>query len=78
MLLGRRRECEVLDGALAEARNGRSRVVVLRGEAGAGKSALLDYLSVQADGWQTATAVGIESERESSPIAACTSSAPRS
>ena len=33
-LLGRRAECEVLDGLLADAVAGRSRVVVLRGEAG--------------------------------------------
>jgi predicted ATPase len=40
-LLGRRGECEALDGVLADALAGRSRVLVLRGEAGAGKSALL-------------------------------------
>ena len=34
-LHGRRTECEFLDAALADAREGRSRVVVLRGEAGA-------------------------------------------
>src|SRR6516165_3526494 len=41
-LLGRRSECEELDRLLADAAAGRSRVTVLRGEAGAGKSALLD------------------------------------
>src|SRR5690349_8321828 len=64
MLLGRRAECEVLDGALAEALNGQTRVVVVRGEAGSGKSALLDYVSGRADGWRLATAVGVESEME--------------
>src|SRR5215471_16186860 len=63
-LLGRRAECEELDGVLADALAGRSRVVVLRGEAGAGKSALLHYVSEQSDGWQLARAVGIESELE--------------
>jgi DNA-binding CsgD family transcriptional regulator len=63
-LLGRRAECGFLDAALADARDGRSRVVVLRGEAGAGKSTLLDFVVEQADGWRVASAVGIESEME--------------
>ena len=63
-LHGRRTECEFLDAALAEAREGRSRVVVLRGEAGAGKSVLLNYAVRRADGCRVATAVGIESEME--------------
>src|ERR1700730_13157586 len=64
MLLGRHAECEVLDGALADVRAGRSRVVVLRGEAGSGKSALLDYLSGRVADWRIANAVGVESEME--------------
>jgi DNA-binding CsgD family transcriptional regulator len=64
MLLGRRAECAELDGVLADARAGRSRVVVLRGEAGVGKSALLDYVSERVDGWRVAHAVGVESEME--------------
>ena len=63
-LLGRRAECEFLDAALADALDGRSRVVVLRGEAGAGKSALLNFVAERATGWRVATAVGIESEME--------------
>jgi DNA-binding CsgD family transcriptional regulator len=63
-LLGRRAECEELDGVLADALGGRSRVVVLRGEAGAGKSALLGYVSERVGGWHVARAVGIESEME--------------
>jgi DNA-binding CsgD family transcriptional regulator len=63
-LLGRRAECEALAGVLADARAGRSRVVVLRGEAGAGKSALLGYVSEHLAGWHIATAVGVESEME--------------
>ena len=63
-LLGRRNECEELDRLLADALGGRSRVTVLRGEAGVGKSALLDYLSGQAAGWHVARAAGVESEME--------------
>jgi hypothetical protein len=64
MLLGRRAECEFLDTVLADALAGRSRVAVLRGEAGAGKSSLLDFAAERATGWRVATAVGIESEME--------------
>src|SRR5215468_8431971 len=63
-LLGRRSECEELDRLLADAVAGRSRVTVLRGEAGAGKTALLGYLSGQLAGWQVARAAGVESEME--------------
>src|SRR5215467_1359993 len=63
-LLGRRSEREALDRLLADALAGRSRVTVLRGEAGAGKSALLGYLSGQLAGWQVARAAGVESEME--------------
>ena len=64
MLLGRRVECEILDGVMADARAGRSRVVVLRGEAGVGKSALLADLSTRVADCRIASAVGIESEME--------------
>ncbi len=63
-LLGRHAECQALDRLLTDALAGRSQVVVLRGEAGAGKSALLDYLSHRVAGWHVATAVGVESEME--------------
>ena len=63
-LLGRRAECEALDRLLTDALAGRSRVAVLRGEAGVGKSALLGYLSDRVVGWRVATAVGVESEME--------------
>ena len=42
-LLGRRSECETLDELLASVRAGSSRALVLRGEAGVGKTALLEY-----------------------------------
>jgi DNA-binding CsgD family transcriptional regulator len=63
-LLGRGAECAALDRLLAETLAGRSRVAVLRGEAGVGKTALLDYLSDQVKGWLVATASGVESEME--------------
>jgi DNA-binding CsgD family transcriptional regulator len=63
-LLGRRRECETLSGLVAAARAGRSQVLVLRGEAGVGKSALLDFLLERAVGCQVARAAGVESEME--------------
>jgi DNA-binding CsgD family transcriptional regulator len=49
---------------LADALGGRSRVTVLRGEAGVGKSALLRYLSDRVAAWHVARAVGVESEME--------------
>jgi predicted ATPase len=63
-LFGRRAECEALDRLLDEALASRSAVVVLRGDAGMGKSALLGYLSDRVTGWRVARAVGVESEIE--------------
>jgi DNA-binding CsgD family transcriptional regulator len=63
-LLGRHAECEALDQLVPDALSGRSRVVVLRGEAGVGKSALLRYLCDRLDGLRVARAVGVESEME--------------
>jgi DNA-binding CsgD family transcriptional regulator len=63
-LLGRRSECEALDRLVADVLAGASRVAVLRGEAGVGKSALLGYLSERVGGWRVARAVGVESEME--------------
>src|SRR5262249_56431480 len=45
-------------------RAGQSRVLVLRGEAGVGKTALLEHLSASADGCRLARAAGVESEME--------------
>jgi predicted ATPase len=44
-LLGRRAECEALGGLFTDALAGHSRVIVLWGDAGVGKTALLRYLS---------------------------------
>jgi DNA-binding CsgD family transcriptional regulator len=63
-LLGRRGECEALDQLLARLRTGRSPVLVLRGEAGVGKTALLEYLLDQASGCRIVRAAGAEAEME--------------
>src|SRR3712207_3485787 len=63
-LVGRRSEREQLTALVAAARAGRSQVLVLRGEAGIGKSALLQFLQESADGRQIGRAAGVESEME--------------
>jgi DNA-binding CsgD family transcriptional regulator len=63
-LHGRRRECAALDGLLDRVRGGRSAVLVLRGEAGIGKTALLRYLTERAAGFSVARCMGVESEME--------------
>jgi DNA-binding CsgD family transcriptional regulator len=62
--INRRRECDVLDRLVDDVLAGESRVLVLRGEAGVGKSALLGYLTDRVEGWHIARAVGVESEME--------------
>jgi DNA-binding CsgD family transcriptional regulator len=64
MLSGRRTECLVLDRLLAEARDGHSAVLVVRGEAGVGKTALLEHLLEAASDMHIVRAVGVESEME--------------
>ncbi|WP_157592048.1 ATP-binding protein [Solirubrobacter soli] len=63
-LLGRTRECQVLDRLLLGALEGESGALILRGEAGMGKTALLTYVTDKAQGWRVAKAVGVESEME--------------
>ena len=63
-LLGRDGECAVLDELVAAIRRGESRSLLLWGEAGIGKSALLDYLIGSASGLMVVRAVGVESEME--------------
>ncbi len=63
-LLGRNAEFTSLDRVLEEARAGRGSVLVVRGEAGVGKSALLDYLAERAQGCRLSRAVGVEYEAE--------------
>ena len=63
-LRGRRSECEVLGGLIEEARGGRSAVLVVRGEAGVGKTALLDHMVGSVPDLTLVRAVGVESEME--------------
>jgi Cdc6-like AAA superfamily ATPase len=68
VLLGRDRECAALDRLLEDARDSRSGSLVLRGEPGIGKSALVAYAVDRADGMRVLS---------SSPSRACTSSCGR-
>ncbi|MGW0085651.1 AAA family ATPase [Streptomyces sp. NPDC003393] len=63
-LRGRDRELAALEGVLTRARSGSSAVLVLRGEAGIGKTALLDRTQRRAVGFRVAGVAGIESEME--------------
>ncbi len=63
-LLGRGSECAVLDELIGAVRRGESRSLVLRGEAGIGKTALLEYLVESASDMTVVRAVGVESEME--------------
>ncbi|HEY1518197.1 MAG TPA: AAA family ATPase [Solirubrobacteraceae bacterium] len=63
-LLGRQSECAELDQLVASVRAGPSRALVLRGDAGVGKSALLEYLAQHSSGCAVARATGVESEME--------------
>jgi DNA-binding CsgD family transcriptional regulator/tetratricopeptide (TPR) repeat protein len=63
-LTDRRRERGVLDQLITAVRAGGSRVLVVHGEPGVGKSALLDYLAGQALGCQVARVAGVQSEME--------------
>ena len=63
-LCGRQRECEALDRLLAQVWAGHTRALVLRGEAGVGKTALLGYLLERARGCHVVRAAGVESETE--------------
>ncbi|MFH8561464.1 AAA family ATPase [Streptomyces sp. NPDC017988] len=63
-VLGRSRECEMLDGLLDAVRVGESRVLVLRGEAGVGKTRLLEYVVARARGFRVARVTSVQSEME--------------
>src|SRR3954462_2109680 len=63
-LRGRRSECAALDRLLAGVQAGQSGVLVLRGEAGVGKTALLEYLLDRASGCRIMRAAGVQSEME--------------
>jgi hypothetical protein len=63
-LPGRRAECARLDRLVADVRAGQSRVLVLRGGPGTGKTALLDYLAGRAAGCRLVRVAGMEPEIE--------------
>ena len=63
-LLGRQPECSLLDETIAAVSTGESRVLVVRGAPGVGKSALLEYAEAAAPGARLLRAVGVESEME--------------
>src|SRR3954468_15735404 len=64
MLRGRRSECEALDRLLGGVRGGRSAALVVRGQAGIGKTALLEYAIESASDLRVVRAVGVGSEME--------------
>jgi DNA-binding CsgD family transcriptional regulator len=63
-LLGRATECAVLDELVAAIHRGESRALVLQGEAGIGKTALLEYMLASASDLTILRAAGVESEME--------------
>ncbi|TQK28418.1 AAA family ATPase [Arthrobacter sp. SLBN-53] len=63
-LRGREHDCAVLDALTDDARSGRGRVLLLRGEAGVGKTALLDQLACNATGFTLLRLGGVESDME--------------
>jgi AAA ATPase domain len=63
-LRGRRTECAALDRLVTDVRSGQGRALLICGEAGIGKSALLDYVVGHSTGCRVARAAGVESEME--------------
>ena len=64
VLRGRGTESALLEGIIVALRQGESRTLLLLGEAGIGKTALLEYLIQAASGLRVLRAVGVESEME--------------
>ncbi|HKV19559.1 MAG TPA: AAA family ATPase, partial [Mycobacterium sp.] len=63
-LRGRTGECKALKNLVSTVRSGGSQVLVLRGEAGVGKTALLGYTAEQASGFRCVQVAGVESDME--------------
>ncbi len=63
-LTGRRAECGELDRLVEAIRAGQSRVLVMHGEPGVGKTVLLDYLAGRTDGCRVLRVTGVQSEME--------------
>jgi predicted ATPase len=68
MLLDRLPERAALSGLLDAARAGRSGVLLLRGEPGVGKTALLDCVIGSAAGLRVVRVAGVESEMGVAPL----------
>ncbi|MGH8914249.1 MAG: helix-turn-helix transcriptional regulator [Acidimicrobiia bacterium] len=64
VLYGRSEEREALEQLLSGVGTARAQVLVIQGEAGVGKTALLEYLATNAPTYRVERAVGIESEME--------------
>src|SRR5690349_6994767 len=64
VLLGRAAELERLEWMMSDVRGGQSAVLLIRGEAGVGKTALLDHLAGQAAALRVARVAGVEAEIE--------------
>jgi DNA-binding CsgD family transcriptional regulator len=64
VLVGRGRECAAIDELLQRALVGESAALIVRGEAGIGKSVLLDYAAARAVGMQLLTTAGFEAESD--------------
>ncbi len=64
MLVGRDAEQHLLDALLAGARLGQSGVLIITGEAGIGKTALLDQVRAGAEDIQVLSVTGTETERD--------------
>ncbi|GAA5139886.1 ATP-binding protein [Pseudonocardia adelaidensis] len=62
LLLGRSAECAAVDQLLARARDGRSGALVVHGEAGIGKTALLEHARDAAAGFRVQQIAGVEAE----------------
>src|SRR3954452_21522274 len=63
-LLGGHVECEALDGLVRSVSGGTSRALVVRGDPGVGKSALLAYVAERAKRCRIVHTIGVESEME--------------
>jgi DNA-binding CsgD family transcriptional regulator len=64
VLVGRERECARIDELLAGARAGESGSLIVRGEPGIGKTALLDYAAARANEMQLLKTAGVEAEAD--------------
>jgi DNA-binding CsgD family transcriptional regulator len=63
-LLGRQRECAVIDRLLEASRKGQGSVLAVYGEPGVGKTALLEYAVEAASGFRATRTIGVEGEME--------------